>query len=187
MFLPILTVTAALFIGLSDGLKWSLGFCPEPALQSSFDIDQYVGTWYEIARDKNIIFEYGDCTQARYTKMDDGKVQVFNTLMNPVTENVDSAKAVAKCNGAHCKVKFFLFYNGDYRIVSTDYTNYSIVYSCTNVLFFKVEAVWILGRTETLDASLLATIQSTIDTNVPKYGLDRLYYPEQGGSCNYHS
>jgi lipocalin len=67
--------------------------------------------------------------QARYTLRDYGKLDVFNTLMNPLTVNVDSAKAVGKCNYAHCKIKFFLFYNGDYRLVSTDYDNYSVVYS----------------------------------------------------------
>jgi len=36
---------------------------------------------------------------------------------------------------------------GDYRVVSTDYENYSIVYSCSKLFgFYKVEFAWILGR-----------------------------------------
>ena len=56
----------------------SWGRCPSPTLQSGFDISQYVGTWYEIARDKNIKFEYGDCVQARYAELPDGKISVHN-------------------------------------------------------------------------------------------------------------
>ena len=36
---------------------------------------------------------------------------------------------------------------GDYRVVSTDYTSYSIVYSCTEVLgWVAQENCWILAR-----------------------------------------
>jgi len=58
--------------------KISFGFCPEPSLKSGFNIDSYLGTWHEHARDKGILFEYGDCTQARYAKNNDGTIQVHN-------------------------------------------------------------------------------------------------------------
>ena len=153
----------------------SFGRCPSPSLQSGFDVSQYVGTWYEIARDKNIPFEYGDCTQARYASLGGSKISVHNSLENPNTGAVDSAYASAKCDGAHCHVKFFLFYSGDYRVVATDYTSYAIVYSCTDFIFFKSENVWILSRSETLDSTTLAAAQSTI-TSETGYSLDNLYY-----------
>ena len=164
----------------------SWGGCPSPTLQSSFDITQYVGTWYEIARDKNIPFEYGDCTQARYAALSGDKISVHNSLENPNTGSVDSAYATAKCDGAHCHVKFFLFYSGDYRVVSTDYTSYAVVYSCTNFLISKSEAVWILSRTETLSDAALTAAQDII-TSQTDYSLDNLYYTVQGGSCVYYS
>ena len=151
-------ILSASLLALTAHGKWSFGWCPTTSLEADFDKNQYIGTWYEIARDSNIVFEYGDCVQARYSVLDDGKIRVFNTQLNPYTNQIDSAEATAKFNGAKGKVKFFLTYSGDYRVVDTDYTTYSIVYSCTNFLFFKNEYVWILGRTETLDASTLTTL-----------------------------
>jgi apolipoprotein D and lipocalin family protein len=173
------------FVGQAAA-KWSLGACASPTLQSGFDSSQYVGTWYEFARDEKIPFEYGDCTQARYSLNTDGTLNVHNSLFNEKTSQVDSAYAKAKCNGPQCYVKFFLTYSGDYRVVSTDYTNYSIVYSCSGFLgLFKSEYVWILTRAETLDAATQASVESIITSEIPKYGLDTLYYTQQGGSCVY--
>ena len=62
--------------------KLSFGFCPEPTLKSGFSVDSYLGTWHEIARDKGILFEYGDCVQARYAKNSDGSIQVHNIQFN---------------------------------------------------------------------------------------------------------
>ena len=174
----------------------SFGRCPKPTLQSDFDISQYVGTWYEIARDKTLPFEYGDCVKVQYASLGGNLISVHNSQLNPTTGAIDSIYGKAKCSGAQCNVNFFVFklhklnkhafvfYTGDYRVLSTDYSTYAIVYSCTNYLIAKTEAVWILSRTETLDAATLATAQSII-TSMTDYSLDNFYYTVQGGSCTY--
>ena len=48
-------------------------------LQENFDVNQYVGKWYEWATDKNIWYK-GDCVQAKYTKQSDGTIEVSNSL-----------------------------------------------------------------------------------------------------------
>jgi len=35
---------------------------------------------------------------------------------------------------------------GNYNVLATDYTTFTIVYSCTSFLFFKLEYAWILSR-----------------------------------------
>ena len=35
--------------------------CPEFDLQANFNVERYLGLWYEHARDANIKFEKGDC------------------------------------------------------------------------------------------------------------------------------
>ena len=44
--------------------------CPEPELQPNFNVNQYLGIWYENARDAAILFEKGDCQVARYSGED---------------------------------------------------------------------------------------------------------------------
>ena len=57
-------------------------------------------------------------------------------------------KGYAECEGAQCGVSFFWYTpTGDYRVVSTDYENYSVVYSCEKYLgFYRMQGAWILGR-----------------------------------------
>jgi lipocalin len=79
-----------------------------------------------------------------------------------------------------------LFRTGDYRVLETDYTEYSVVYSCkTFLFFFKTENIWILTRDRTPDASIIATAENVAKTKVPSYGFDNFERPQQGGSCQY--
>lgn len=183
MFKAVLLTFAALATAQA---RWSFGWCPEPELHASFDVNQYVGTWYEIRRDKSILFEYGDCVQARYSLRDDGLIKVQNSQFNAFTNKVDDVVGSAKCNGAQCKVGFFLTRNGDYRVLSTDYTNYSVVYSCsTKWFFFKNEYIWVLARTPTIDASTIAAVDSVITSKIPAYEFTNFKYPSQDASCTY--
>ncbi len=77
-------VTLALIAGTLSILstvecKWDFWGCPSIQLESSFNLDQYTGMWYEHVRDKLIYYETGDCVQARYTKKSDGTVEVRNS------------------------------------------------------------------------------------------------------------
>jgi lipocalin len=58
----LLTTLAIVAMLGSAAAKLSFGRCPEPSLKAGFDKLQYVGTWFEYARDKSILFEYGDCS-----------------------------------------------------------------------------------------------------------------------------
>ena len=68
----ILGMTLAL-TGLTSA-KISWGKCQDIQLQENFDATRYTGVWFEIARDKQMIFERGECAQARYTLNEDGTI-----------------------------------------------------------------------------------------------------------------
>lgn len=93
------TVAVLALVGQATA-KISWGFCPTPALQSNFDVNQYLGTWYEQARDKSILFQYGDCSQAKYSLRPDNQINVVNSQMNPWTMRSESITGTASCNGA---------------------------------------------------------------------------------------
>jgi len=123
------TAIAAFSLLETANSKLSFGFCPKPALQENFDVNKYTGVWHEYVRDRSLPFEYGDCVQAKYTLRRDGLVTVHNSQY--YQGKIDDIKGAAICEGPHCRVGFFLFLNGDYRVLNTDYENYSVVYSCT--------------------------------------------------------
>ena len=102
--------------------------------------------WYEQARDKGLPFEHYDCNTAQYS-LQTGGLLVHNTEYNPSTGKVEGTYANATCNGAQCSVKFVEYVPaGDYRVLSTDYESYAIVYSCKDVEVAKTHFAWLLTR-----------------------------------------
>ena len=182
--LIVATAVATLSLLEVTQAKISFGFCGKPELEQNFDVNAYLGPWHEYARDKSILFEYGDCSQAKYSLRSDGLVEVHNSQM--YKGRIDDVKGSAKCNGAHCKVGFFLFRTGDYRVLETDYDTYSVVYSCKPFFFFfKTEYIWILTRARTPDAATITAAENVAKTKVPSYGFDNFEKPLQGDSCKY--
>jgi len=47
--------------------------------------------------------------------------------------------------------------NANYIVVDTDYTSYSVVYSCTKLFFARKESLWILTRDQKPDQSVIDT------------------------------
>ena len=174
------------FLGTAFATR-SNGSCEKLALQQNFDASQYVGTWFEQARDKNFLFEHYDCAQARYTAKPNGDIAVLNTEFNPSTHKVESATATAICKGSACKVYFVPLVGGDYEVLSTDYENYSLVYSCENLfLGMKDENVWILTRDQTLSADIDAKVKEILADKVPHYNWsENFHVTKHGGSCKY--
>ena len=70
----------------------------------------------------------------------------------------------------------------NYNVLDTDYTTYSIVYSCRDAGWSqKSEDMWILSRDTTISDELLATIKTKMKEQVPDYDQDWwLTYPKQG-------
>jgi lipocalin len=71
-------VAALALVGLVNA-GISTGQCPTPALKDPFHAYNYMGVWYEQARDQTMPWESYDCQQARYTLNADGTVAVLNS------------------------------------------------------------------------------------------------------------
>ena len=112
------------------------------------DIQQYLGTWYEIARYDHG-FERGLVgVTATYSLRRDGKIKVVNSgyrdsLDGKFSQAVGKAKIPDPLNEpAKLKVSFFLFFYGDYFVMELDEEyQWAIVGSTTD------KYLWILSRT----------------------------------------
>ncbi len=96
---------------------------------TGFDVERYLGTWYELARFPHR-FEKGlQGVQARYTLQPDGSIEVLNSgyennLQGPRRSAEGKAKLAGDPNTGHLKVAFFLWFYADYRILELDTTRY---------------------------------------------------------------
>ncbi|XP_045183163.2 apolipoprotein D-like [Mercenaria mercenaria] len=130
----------------------SLGSCPEVKLQENFDLDRYLGKWYENRRYANWFSLFSNCVTAEYTKLSETSVKVNNTGWLYLSNESDTAigNAIVQ-EGAKLGVRFSEFSPyGNYWVLSTDYTSHSIVWSCEEspkgAIQFNSQLLWILSR-----------------------------------------
>ncbi|GHA49652.1 lipocalin family protein [Photobacterium aphoticum] len=122
---------------------------------SNFELNRYLGKWYEIAR-LDHSFERG-LTQvtAEYSLRDDGGVRVINRGFS-VEENAwQQAEGKAYfVNGAdegYLKVSFFGPFYGAYVVFELDHAGYQYAF----VSGPSTEYLWLLARTPTVDPSVM--------------------------------
>ena len=116
------------------------------------NLEQFAGTWYEIARFPHSFEKDLVGVTATYTLRPDGKIDVLNEgYKNSLDGKHKKAKAFAKIpnpeNTGRLKVYFFWPFGADYLILELDKENYEyalIGSSSDNYL-------WILGRKPQLD------------------------------------
>ena len=119
----------------------------------NFDIQKYMGVWYEIARYENI-FERGLVdVWTRYTLLPDKTVKVENSGRNRHGKEKKIFGTAFQPNPgkpAHLKVSFFWCFASDYNIImlGPDYS-YSVV-SGNNGKY-----LWIMSRNRIMDGTTL--------------------------------
>lgn len=178
------------------GMLAALGACTQPmpphaeqSIINSFDPQQYIGTWYEIARLDNR-FEKGlEQVTANYSIEADGTLKVINRGFNPSTakwsEAVGKAKFVEAPNAdgsrtGRLKVSFFGPFYGEYNILEIDkpYYNYALVSSGYDYL-------WILSRTPQLPYPIKQHLVAK--AKALGYATDQLLFIKQSNQIEYES
>ena len=137
----------------------------------NFDLNSYLGTWYEIARFDHK-FERGlEQVSANYSLDKKGRIVVFNKGYDPKKNEWKSVKGKAKFsdklnqNIGKLKVSFFWPFYGEYNIIVLDKKyQYAVVTSSSK------DYLWILSRRKKMDKNfldkLILNIQETgFETN----------------------
>ena len=112
-----------------------------------FDVNRYLGTWYEIAR-----FDYRfekdlDNAIAQYSLNEEGNVKVINSGYNFKKNKWVSVNGTAKFRGdkntAALKVSFSALYSG-YNVVAPEDYKYALIAGK------NLDYLWILSREKTV-------------------------------------
>jgi apolipoprotein D and lipocalin family protein len=121
-----------------------------------FELDRYLGKWYEIAR-LDHSFERGmEQVTAEYSLRDDGGVRVLNrgysVEKNKWSEAEGKAFFVGESDQGYLKVSFFGPFYGSYVVFDMDQENYQYAF----ISGPDTSYLWFLSRTPTVDPTLLA-------------------------------
>lgn len=115
----------------------------------NFDVNRYLGVWYEIARFDFRFEKDLDNTSAQYQLDENGNVMVLNSGYNFVKNKWTKADGLAKFRGnkdiAALKVSFFGPFYAGYNVVALDEQ-----YQYALIAGKKLDYLWILSRTKTI-------------------------------------
>ncbi|MBT0586979.1 lipocalin family protein [Alteromonas oceanisediminis] len=166
LFLPLLGLLLQGCTSVPEGVK--------PV--SPFDLQRYLGTWYEVARFDHR-FERGlSHVTATYTVRDDGGVNVVNRGFSAEKDEWDEAQGKAyfvdDANTGHLKVSFFGPFYASYVIMKLDQQDYQYAL----VTGPDRDYLWILARSPAISE---ATISELVAYAQQKgYNTDQLIWVE---------
>ena len=154
---------------------WSCSKNFDNSTVDEFDLSNYLGQWYEVARFDHS-FERGmDNTMAEYILQDDGKVIVLNTGWKGGKFELAEGKAKypdPTSEPGALRVSFFWFFYSDYNVMMVD-ENYQI-----SLVGSKAEKyLWILSRTPVPDPALLEMVLEEAESR--GYDTSKLIWVDQ--------
>eukprot|EP00178_Gracilaria_changii_P007086 TRINITY_DN22751_c0_g1_i1.p1 TRINITY_DN22751_c0_g1~~TRINITY_DN22751_c0_g1_i1.p1 ORF type:complete len:193 (+),score=21.05 TRINITY_DN22751_c0_g1_i1:2-580(+) len=183
-------IAFALVAQVALGQKPRHGACPDIPSEPDFDASKYVGIWYEVERTFTL-YELGlKCGRANYTLLPNGTLYIENDSVQKITNKTQIADPGTATNvDPKTPGTFILKFPGgitaDLLILDSDYTNYSIHYSCKSYLnnLWHTESLWILSRSPTMSEEM----RKELHQKIKNLGLDDsgLNVVEQEGCSNY--
>ncbi|MDF1583847.1 MAG: lipocalin family protein [Methyloprofundus sp.] len=142
-----------------------------------FEVNRYLGKWYEIAR-LDHRFERGlTAINADYSLRSDGGLKVLNSGYNIETGEREQAEGKAYFLGepdiGSLKVSFFGPFYGGYHIIELD----KKAYQYAMITGPDLDYFWILARTPTLDQAILQRLIARAKTL--GFAVDKLIFTDQ--------
>ncbi len=128
---------------------------PPPAVRP-FDLERFLGRWYEIVRLPHRFERDLDEVTAVYSRRTDNRIEVENSGVKPDGQRkraTGKAKFAGDPTIGHLRVSFFWIFYADYIVAALDPDyQWAVVVSSSKKYF------WILARTPQLDEELLASL-----------------------------
>ncbi len=158
-------ILSVLIMGCSPSKEMSAEFIP---VVQNFNLNRYLGTWYEIARLPHTFEKDLDKVTATYSLRKDGMIEVINKGFNTKSGEWKEAKGKArfkdKSGNAYLEVSFFWIFYGDYKVIELD----TLDYSYAMITSRSKDYFWILSRAPKLDDE----IYDSLIAKAQNYGFD---------------
>lgn len=188
--------TAAIMAFLAIGIdaRQRRGSCANESVvgKNKFKESRFDGKWYEIAKDKDFYNPDASCANEDIVKNFDGSVTVARnsyTLNDGWTQKTIDAILNANKRGEYnlCNEVEGCVRDGKtaFSYIATDYEEWAIEYVCIDIVpgQYFVDSVSIKGRTPELDESTIELVTSLVESTIPGYSTENLFFIHQCDIC----
>ncbi|XP_030748329.1 apolipoprotein D-like [Sitophilus oryzae] len=147
----------------------SLGFCPDYLPMTHFDIDRFMGKWYEAER----YFQFSEvasrCVVTDYAVAPNGKIYVSNEVTNRFTGVKRIIAGNVDMPGHKSEGKMVVKYEttpsttSTLTVLDTDYDNYAVIWSCNGLGPVNTQSAWLMTRERIPDVTTLQKAYGVLD------------------------
>ncbi|KAI4494135.1 hypothetical protein M0802_009169 [Mischocyttarus mexicanus] len=179
MYGKVLLILATTLVMTSAQIP-TLGWCPEYVPMANFDMNRFLGTWYEAERYFQLAEVISRCVMSNYTKGPDGKLRVSNEVTSRITGikrilEGEIKQAASKAEEGKLHVKYTalpLTPETHYSVLETDYDNYAVLWSCSGIGPINAQNAWVMTRERNAPGSILHMAYGVLD----KYKISKAFF-----------
>ncbi|XP_011882218.1 PREDICTED: apolipoprotein D-like [Vollenhovia emeryi] len=158
----------------------NLGFCPEYIPMANFNMQRFMGVWYEAERYFQLSEVVSRCVMTNYTRGSDGKYRVSNQVTNRFTGikrilDGEIKPPASKAEEGKLNVKYTtipLTPETKYSVLETDYDSYAVLWSCQGIGPVHAQNAWVMTRERIPSGKVLQKAYGVLD----KYKISKTFF-----------
>ncbi|KAL4721555.1 hypothetical protein ACJJTC_012347 [Scirpophaga incertulas] len=131
----------------------SLGWCPDFQPMANFNMNRFLGTWFEVERYFTVSEVGSRCVTTNYISTPEGRILVSNEITNYITGLKRLMEGHLQMIGREGDGRFLVKYSSlplpydyEYSILDTDYDSYAVMWSCSGLGPVHTQSAWLLTR-----------------------------------------
>ncbi|XP_063835695.1 apolipoprotein D-like [Ostrinia nubilalis] len=131
----------------------SLGWCPDFQPMVNFNMNRFLGTWFEVERYFTVSELGTRCVATNYISTPEGRILVSNEITNYITGLKRLMEGHIQMVGREGEGRFMVKYSSlplpydyEYSILDTDYDSYAVMWSCSGLGPVHTQSAWLLTR-----------------------------------------
>nr|XP_021200366.2 apolipoprotein D isoform X2 [Helicoverpa armigera] len=167
------------FVATASAQIPSLGWCPDFQAMANFNMNRFLGTWYEAERYFTVTELGTRCVTTHYTATPEGRILVTNEITNSLTGfkriMEGHLQKVGREGEGRVMVKYSsapLPYDFEYSILDTDYDSYAVMWSCSGIGPVHTQNTWLLSRDRLPSLAVMQNAYAVLD----RYKISRTFF-----------
>ncbi|XP_045481705.1 lazarillo protein-like [Harmonia axyridis] len=157
----------------------SFGWCPDYVPMSDFDMERFLGKWYESERYFQVSELGTRCVVSDYAKSANGKIFVSNEVTSRITgvKRILSGdlELVGRAGEGKIKVRYQtspISTTTAISVLDTDYDNFAVLWSCSSYGPIYTQNAWVMTRERLPENKIMQKAYGVLD----RYKISRTFF-----------